>query len=543
MDLPLGIKPLPLKKFTNAHDNFTQHLQMGASFDLSVSDPAFKRAFPGFVERYNQTTKNIQWLIQYAIDKGIRLRPMGSGWSFSEVGVTEDGIINTKKLRLKARLSKSYVADEYLANGGDPSNLLFTQCGNTVIAINRLLEQRRKPAKSLRASGGSNGQTIVGAFSTGTHGAAFRYGPLSEMVMGMHIVTGPDTHVWLERKSRPVSSAKFRRWMQAEVIEDDELFYSALQSFGSFGFIHAVLIEVEPIYLLEQQQIRIPYDQGLEKAIQEGDFSQIAHHLKYSEEEIKDNLYHFELAINPYDFSKTDPAKGAYIRVMYKLPYREDYEPYNAEEEGYVYGDYLLGLIQKVMDQIERVPGELLDRALIPHAVKSLFNTALDRPETAIGTVGETFRNTKYRGNIFSAAYAFSRQDIPRVIDHILELNSRLPFAGGIALRFVKGTPATLGFSRFENSCVLELDGVDAVINHKFVEEFTKLIEQHNINYTIHWGKINRVLNPERVRRMHGSENVDKWLRHRQFLLSAEVREVFENDFLERCGLHTQPNA
>jgi hypothetical protein len=537
MDLPLGIKPLPIKKFTNVHNNFTQHLQPGASFDLTVSDPAFKKKYPGFIERYNQTTKNIQWLIDYALKHKIRLRPMGSGWSFSKVGVTEDGIINTKKLRLKARLSKDYVAKEYLEQGGDPTNLLFTQCGNTVIAINNLLEQRRQPAKSLRASGGSNGQTIVGAFSTGTHGAAYRFGAISEMVMGMHIVTGPDTHVWLERKSRPVTSENFRKWMNAEVIQDDELFDSALQSFGSFGFIHGVLIEVEPIFLLEQQQIRIPYDQGLEKAILQGDFSDIARHLKYSNAEIENTLYHFELAINPYDFEKNDPEKGAYIRLMYKLPYREDYTPIRPESEGYTYGDYTLGLIQQVLDKVEKAPGKLLDIALIPLAVKSLFNQALDRPVTAIGTVGETFHNTRYRGNIFSAAYAFDQKDIPKVIDLILKLNKESPFAGAIAMRFVKGTEATLGFTRFNHSCVLELDGVDAVINHKFVEQFTQLLEQDNLEYTIHWGKINKVIDAARLRRMYGPQRVEKWLAHRRQLLNEQVREVFNNNFLQRCGL------
>src|SRR5688572_9401740 len=98
MDLPLGIKPLPITnwKYTNAHANFTQKLKKGASFDLTVSDPVFKQQYPTFKEKYNKTTQNIQWLIKYAIENKIRLRAMGSGWSFSKVAVSEDGIINTK---------------------------------------------------------------------------------------------------------------------------------------------------------------------------------------------------------------------------------------------------------------------------------------------------------------------------------------------------------------------------------------------------------------------------------------------------------------
>jgi hypothetical protein len=543
MELPLGIKPLPLQEWTNAHSNFSQTLKKGASFDLTVSDPEFTQVYRTFQERYNQTTKNIQWLIKHAIEKKQRLRPMGSGWSFSKVAVSEHGIINTKKLRLKAQLAETQVSPAYLARGGDPSNMLFAQCGNTIISINDLLEKERNPAKSLRASGGSNGQTIVGAFSTGTHGAAYRFGALTEFVVGLHLVVGPDRHVWVEKASNPVTSEAFRTWMGAEVILDDELFNAALVSFGSFGFIHGVLIETEPRFLLEQEMMRIPYDAGLEKAIRHGDFSGLAASMKYPLPVIEDTLYHFELAINPHRFKKEDPEQGAYLRVMYKQPYRTGYNPVNLQTGKYTYGDDVLGLMQQVLDLVEKLPGNKLDLALIPKTVNTLFNLAYNRPEAGTGTVGETFRNTIFRGKLFSAAYAFDRADIPEVIDVILDLMKQFPFAGAVALRFVKGTEATLGFTRFPHSCVLELDGVDAKANHDFARAFTERIERDQIRYAIHWGKINQVLNAERVRSMYGNLAVDQWLHQRRRLLSDEAREVFNNGFLERCGLAGWPEV
>jgi hypothetical protein len=82
-------------------------------------------------------------------------------------------------------------------------------------------------------------------------------------------------------------------------------------------------------------------------------------------------------------------------------------------------------------------------------------------------------------------------------------------------MRFVKGTQATLGFTRFPDTCVLELDGVDADINHGFADALTAQLEMLNIPYTLHWGKVNNVLNPQRVRTMYGDARVDTWLRHR----------------------------
>jgi hypothetical protein len=546
MKLPLGIKPLVIDKWkwTNAHSNFTQSLREGASFELTVSDPQFEKAYPTFKQKYYKTTENIQWLIKYAIDNKIRLRAMGSGWSLSKVAVCEGGIINTKKLKLLAPLDKTQVAQSYLDKGGDPTNLVFTQCGNTVININDLLENTRNPAKCLRASGGSNAQTIVGALSTGTHGAAFKFGALSEFVLGMHIVVGPNRHVWLERKSNQVTSDSFRTLIGAEVILDDDLFNSALISFGSFGFIHSVLIEVEPKYLLEQDLRRIPYNSGLEKAIRNGDFSEVVSTLNslYPDkkqrtlQEMNDTLYHFELDINQYDFEKNNPAKGAYFRAMYKQPYQNEYPKIVQDAKGHTYGEDVLGLVQEVLDLIEKIPGKL-ELAILPKTVNGLFKTAYARPTSAIGTIGETFRNTIFRGQLFSGAYTFDRAVMPEVFDLVLEINKKIPFAGVIALRFVKGTKATLGAAMFENTCVLEMDGVDAKINHDFVEELTRQVETKKIKFGIHWGKINNVLTKERVRSMYGDEKVDKWLNHRKQLLSDEVRNVFNNEFLERCGL------
>ncbi len=109
----------------------------------------------------------------------------------------------------------------------------------------------KKNKRSLKTSGASNGQTIVGCFSTGTHGSAIDTGSVPDFIVGMHIITGPGKHIWLERESYPVVSDAFIQKFKTKLVADDELFNAALVSFGSFGFIHGVMIETEDIYLLE----------------------------------------------------------------------------------------------------------------------------------------------------------------------------------------------------------------------------------------------------------------------------------------------------
>ena len=183
--------------------------------------------------------------------------------------------------------------------------------------------------------------------STGTHGAAVFKGALPEMVVGMHVITGPDRHIYVERASRQITSTAFHQKIGAEVIIDDELFNAILVSFGSFGVIHGVLVEVEDKFLLEQKLQRFPFDQNMAEALTKMDFDKIQDKLKYTWNDPANHLYHFEMAVNPHDFEFDHPEKGAYFRSMFKVPYRDDYKRIDHITDGFTYGDDTLGLINR----------------------------------------------------------------------------------------------------------------------------------------------------------------------------------------------------
>ncbi|HEY5393339.1 MAG TPA: FAD-linked oxidase, partial [Hanamia sp.] len=216
-NLPDGISLLPITDWKNGHENFQHTFKANCSFKLSI--PSAQSANP-----YQDTTKNFQWLIQYALDNNIQLRALGNGWSFSQVAVCEGGLVDTKALRLTYNLQNSFVAPAYLQNGGSAGDLFFTECGISILDLDEKLEQDSNPKRSLKASGASNGQTIAGCTSTGTHGAAFNVGAVHDSIVGLHIVVGPDRHVWIEKKSNPVASDDFINWLGAEAIKDDDMF-------------------------------------------------------------------------------------------------------------------------------------------------------------------------------------------------------------------------------------------------------------------------------------------------------------------------------
>ena len=84
---------------------------------------------------------------------------------------------------------------------------------------------------------------------------------------------------------------------------------------------------------------------------------------------------------------------------------------------------------------------------------------------------------------------------------------------------------------------MLELDGVESKTCRNFLEIFWKRLEELNIPYTLHWGKLNFNLNKKRLRHMYGDAVVDKWITCRHKLLDEDTRKVFTNSFMKKCGL------
>lgn len=530
--LPKGVEAFhPEDPWSNAHQNFTHRYTPGASYALRVfSDDST-------IEDYNATTANIQWLIQNAIDKGTTLRAIGNNWSFSEVAMCNGGMISTKALNLRFRLGNSSLHADFLGKGKTKDDVLFVQCGMTILELSELLETRFNPHRCLVACGGSNGQSIAGATSTGTHGGALHIGAVHDAILGIHLVTGPDTHVWLERSTNRVASNEFINAIGAEPRVSDDLFNAAVVSFGSMGVIHGLLLETTPLFLLEEHRFdNVVYNDELVEAIQTQDTAKLAAILPgWPEETPERSLYHLELAINPHQFERNNPSKGLYIRTFYKIPCPPEYQPvHNTVTSGLTYSDDTMGIISRVIDAI----GPDVSSALIKPLVNSLFKSGLRAAQPSPKTMGETFKNTRFRGQIASAAFAIDSGNIFRVVDLICELNRNSPLAGGLAFRFVKGTAATLGFTKFPKTCVIEMDGIDAELTRKFFTDVWVKLEDENIPYTLHWGKMNFILTPERVIHMYGQQKVNSWINARHTLLKEPARKVFTNDFMIKCGLH-----
>lgn len=491
-----------VQSWSNLHKTFTS--QLVDVYDLVNED----KGTP--LENYNDTTQGIRNLIRDAIKNNTPLRALGGSWSLSPVAATSGILLNTKPLNSVFSITPPSVSPDYK---GEVRRLCFAQCGTGIWELTKFLKNR---GLSLSACGASNGQTIAGGMATGTHGAAIAFGAIQDAVVGLHLIVSPDKHIYLERKSYPVASASFVAKIGATLVQDDEAFYAAVVSFGSFGFIHGVMLEAEDQYLLEAYLRRVPYDKAYIHQLETLDF-------KHPSLPFPGELpFHFQTLINPYDV-----ANGAYMTTMYKRPYRSGYKPPKPNGEGIGPGDDAPCFIGRLAGAL---PGA------VPLLVNKVLGTSLTPYENQCGTLGEIFNNTTLRGKVASAAVGFPNTHAGKVIELMLRINKdKGPFVGLFAFRFVKKSKALLAFTRFDPTVVLELDGVQSPETLRFYDAVWNELEKANIPFTFHWGKMNS-LTPARLKRMYGAD-LDKFQAARRRLVDPDTLRIFSNAAMKEWGI------
>ncbi len=514
------------------HRSYKQKIE--GYYKFNVHQPPLNKR----LEEYNRVTKELQNMIGQAVQSGTTLRAMGSSWSLSKVGMTNHRLINTKNLSLAFVIGPKHLSQAY---PGDPAKIRFLETGTEIVTINRYLFQRKL---SLKASGSNDGQTLAGVISTNTHGSAFKFGSTQDFVVGLHLITGPNKQVYLQRASYPVVKASFAKKLGAELKNDDTLFNAALVSFGSFGIIHGMMIEARNLFLLHASRKFLPFDSALEKAISTLDFSGYESYFKeLGKEASKRNafpvkcepkkLYHFQVTVNPNEAEQGKRPKEAAVFFMFESKYRNDYEPTPWDQGAAGPGASGLELMGELF---ELTPGPLKKfvKKTINKQVRDLFQYEIT------GTFLDLFRGEKTRGKVFASGIGLELSRALEALDIALEayqhFGTIMPVL--LTMRFVKGTEALLGFTKFEPTCVLEIDGINTPKMRKYANKVWGKIEQAGIPFTMHWGKFNSHLNPTRVKNMYGV-NAQKWIESREKLVSSKVRQVFTNDFLKRVGLAT----
>jgi hypothetical protein len=374
--------------------------------------------------------------------------------------------------------------------------------------------------QSLEACGASNGQSIAGAIATGTHGSAIRFGGIAEAVRALHIVVSPRRSIWLEAASDPVTADGFAVHLGAELVRDDEQFFAALVHFGSLGFIQGVLFQARPLYTLRAWRRRLPYDPAFKAAIATFDPATLPVPLPDPSRPPGD-LFHYSVVIDSFH-----PERGVFVTAMYDQPCGPDSTP-----------PHSAGIVPS--EELYKTLGGLLDR--LPDAIPVLVSrlVASDQKDLTdvCGTLDAQFPASQTRGKAAGIGVSVGVGDAIRALELMIDINrAHGPFPCILAMRFVPATRATMGFTRFAPTCIIDVDGPYSTRTRSYFARIWQALSDSGLEYGLHWGKVNG-LSAAETRRLYGSR-VDRWVaaRHR-ILPDPAMRELFRNTFLDERGL------
>ena len=185
-----------------------------------------------------------------------RVHAFGSKWSFSDCAVTNDYVIDTKRLNQELQTEDRLIPA--LRPGQSPL-LYHVEAG---ITIRDLYLNLDRLGLALETMGGASGQSLAGAISTGTHGGDKTrktsggdepMPPLADSVLAIHLVGVGGTQYWIEPSPGITDPARLKARVVPDVdrqniIYDDATFNACLVSLGCMGVIYSVVLRVRKPY-------------------------------------------------------------------------------------------------------------------------------------------------------------------------------------------------------------------------------------------------------------------------------------------------------
>lgn len=532
----------PRKKKKKIWRNWLDTINVGGEFE-KIFQPR-NRGIAATVRIQSQEflsgLQALQDTIAQAVSDGKRLRAYGSKWGLSNCAYVDDYLIeswglNYLKIGIGEGNEANHVTAPYQVSG--PNRLVFAQAGVMIQEIHKALFAR---GLALSTTGAGDGQRIAGAISTGVHGSNNQIGAMQDFTKGLHIVTN-DRHVFIQKSSDPVVTQEFTTWLGgAQLISDDDMFHAALISFGSFGIIHGVLFEVEPIYRLQGQVKVVNYDDHRD-TLARMDVQKLF--------PVSNMPIHFEMTINPYK-----NRKGAITRVFEKIPIA----PGEAlpEASGDIFG---ANMYQELSESFARGVG-LMASTVSVFFRKRLYNHGVDiairsffkprqheEPTVAYPFEFFTFSRASQESGGSPVPGIGTEIGVPQsrvgeALDVILKIIDKDPIPGPVSVRFVKSSQATLAFTNFPNENLVATIELSAPYGKlvfrntwRIYEKIFQAFYDSGIPYSYHWGQA-LPMRGDWVSRCFGNR-LTQWKDQRRILLDATGRYTFSNAMMDDLGL------
>ena len=195
-------------------------------------------------------------LVSQASLQAKSIHPIGSGWANTDMATSSQWMVDLKalcsQLSYVVGASNTALTPAWQAHQADPAaatKLVHFEAGIEVGAAAETLASLGLAFPSL---GGANGQKLAGVVSTSTHGGEWNLPPLPDLVRAIHLVAPTGQELWIERASEPITTDTALRAVlpctDTRIVRSDAVFDAAVVSFGRFGVIYSMVLEVRKAF-------------------------------------------------------------------------------------------------------------------------------------------------------------------------------------------------------------------------------------------------------------------------------------------------------
>ena len=164
-----------------------------------------------------KTEAEISDIVCLGVARRLKIRPIGSGHSFSSIGLTEGFLVSMESMNRVISVDRDRLR-------------VTVGAGITISDLNIELH---KIGFALPNLGDIDTQSLAGAIATGTHGTGIKYNSISSAIVGIRIVTGDGSVM-------DISESK-----------NSDLLGPAKVSLGALGIITSVTLQCVPAFNLK----------------------------------------------------------------------------------------------------------------------------------------------------------------------------------------------------------------------------------------------------------------------------------------------------
>ncbi|MFM7403673.1 MAG: hypothetical protein ACKO1N_06155, partial [Erythrobacter sp.] len=317
---------------------------------------------------------------------------------------------------------------------------------------------------------------------------------------GAHLITGLGESVWIERASEPVltddAAKKLNPSPQAalQIIRDDAMFDDALVHLGCMGIVNCAAIRLVDDVAYEVLRREKAVDAQWLQWVRDGNWQAIADWVGADVTNGRPPVF-YEATLNPHSWegpsalhtfyfeagmplveSRQPPLKSvgdAIVRFGEVFSVRESAELEKAKLARLPDVEYAgfdeTELERYFEDQRRPRPADM--RVFDPTSqAQSAYDyyriTGGFKPNNPL-TEPMTWRQIHadeitggYPGSLYNASYAIARGQVVEAIEGITKAVRTLPMSFVFTLRFVDQPKGTMRFTRFDENCVIEIDGL-----------------------------------------------------------------------------------